>query len=174
MCAGTSLATLVAMRLSTQMRVRARRAIRGAVDGVVATLPMTMVMFGAKQLGLLGELPPRKITKSLLHRAGSRPDPIVTDLLASVNHLAFGAGCGAVYGAMAPRTKIATGAAPGIAYGLGVWLASYQGWVPLAGIMPPVSKDFRIGRPTSMAIAHVVFGGVLGMLTARRRRATHG
>lgn len=148
--------------------------MRGALDGFLATLPMTAAMFGAQQLGLLGEVPPRKITKALAHRLGARPSSTTTSALAALNHLAFGAGCGALYGMVAPRTRVATGALPGIGYGLGVWLASYQGWVPAVGIMPPVSRDHRLGRPSTMAIAHVIFGSVLGMLTARRRRAVRG
>lgn len=162
------------MRTSTRLSVRARRALRGALDGFVATLPMTAFMWSARQLGLLGELPPRKITKSFLHRLGARPEHETTSALTAMNHLAFGAGAGALYAAVAPRTRVAIGALPGIGYALGVWLASYQGWVPAAGIMPPVSRDHRFGRPTSMALAHVVYGGVLGMLTARRRRGVRG
>jgi hypothetical protein len=155
----------------SKMRLRARRAIRGAVDGFVATLPLTAVMFGAQRLGLLGRLPPSKITRHFLHRLGARPDSEFASVLTALNHLAFGAGAGALYGAVAPRTSVPVGAVPGIGYGLGVWLASYQGWVPMAGIMPPASRDHRLGRPSTMAIAHVVFGAVLGMLTARRRLA---
>lgn len=159
-------------RLMTQARVRARRALRGAFDGFVATLPMTAAMFAAQRLGLLGELPPRKITKTLLDRLGVHRKRETTDLATAIHHLGFGAACGAVYGLFAPRTKVATGALPGIGYALGVWGASYQGWVPAVGIMPPISKDYP-GRAEAMAVAHVIFGGVLGMLTARRRRAIH-
>lgn len=148
--------------------MRARRAIRGALDGFIATVPMTAVMFGAQRLGLLGELPPKKITRKALDALHVGRTRETTKALTGVNHLAFGAGCGALYAMFAPGTRVATGALPGITYALGVWLGSYQGWVPAAGIMPPISRDYP-GRARTMAFAHVVFGGVLGMLTARRK-----
>ena len=47
-----------------------------------------------------------------------------------------------------------------------VWIASYVGWVPAAGLMPRPSRD-RPGRPTSMVLAHWIFGGTLGFLGTR-------
>jgi hypothetical protein len=54
----------------------------------------------------------------------------------------------------------------GVAFGSGVWLVSYMGWVPWLQIMPPAHED-RPGRPQTMLAAHWVYGGVLGALSGR-------
>jgi len=40
---------------------------------------------------------------------------------------------------------------------------NYAGWIPKVGIMPPPSRD-RMGRPTSMILAHVVYGATLAAI----------
>lgn len=151
-----------------------RKVIGGAVHGVLATVPMTITMFGARRLGLMRELPPKTITNAALDAADVDAPERDANALAGVAHLAYGAGCGALYAAIAPRSRVSTGAVLGMTFGTVVWFASYQGWVPAVGIMPPASRD-RPGRPATMFIAHLVFGATLGALLAhhasRRRRA---
>ncbi|HEY3495310.1 MAG TPA: SDR family oxidoreductase, partial [Polyangiaceae bacterium] len=53
--------------------------------------------------------------------------------------------------------------------GMLVWAANYAGWLPKAGLMPRPSLD-RLGRPTIMVAAHLVFGHVLAAALRRRRR----
>jgi NAD(P)-dependent dehydrogenase (short-subunit alcohol dehydrogenase family) len=48
----------------------------------------------------------------------------------------------------------------GLLYGLGVWAVNYAGILPALGLMPPARHD-RLGRPTSMLAAHLVFGAAL-------------
>jgi len=43
----------------------------------------------------------------------------------------------------------------------------YMGGLPALGIMPRADRD-RPGRPQSMALAHIVYGGVLAALLRRR------
>lgn len=151
------------------MRVSAGTMAQGAIDGVLATAPMTALMVGARWSGALRELPPQTITTALLDRASVDPSPPTTSMLAAANHLAYGAACGALYAAGARTTTWTGGTLLGIAFGAAVWLASYQGWVPAAGILPPASRD-RPGRPAAMLAAHAAFGAVLGALTTWRRR----
>jgi hypothetical protein len=141
----------------------------GACAGVGASVPMSAVMLVAQRLGLMGQQPPEKITEAAASRAGNTSRRETTTHAASVvAHLGFGAAAGAVYGVARERLPRAwPGAATGVAYGLAVWAASYQGWVPALGIMPAASRD-RPGRPASMATAHVVFGLALDRLLARR------
>jgi len=56
----------------------------------------------------------------------------------------------------------------GAAYGLAVWFASYEGWVPKLGALPHAHRD-RWDRQAMMIGAHVAFGAVLGAIAARPR-----
>ena len=47
--------------------------MRGALAGAVATVPMTAVFMAAEKTGLMGEIPPKHITRDLLRYAGARP-----------------------------------------------------------------------------------------------------
>ena len=147
----------------------------GAVAGSVATGAMSAVMFGAKRLGLMGQMPPEKITARFLDRLGwtSRSGP-TQDLLATIVHVGFGAAAGSLFAILERRYRPpAPPVLAGIVFATGVWLVSYQGWVPALGIMAPPSRD-RPGRPQSMLVAHLVFGAVLGALlggSPRERRS---
>jgi hypothetical protein len=55
----------------------------------------------------------------------------------------------------------------GAVFGSMVWAASYMGWVPALGIMPPAHRD-RPDRPWSMLTAHWIYGATLGLRTAAR------
>ena len=67
------------------------------------------------------------------------------------------------------RRSAPIAAAIGALYATGIWLVSYQGWVPALGIMPPASRDRR-GRVATMLVAHWVYGAVLGVLATVLRR----
>jgi hypothetical protein len=166
-----------AVHRSQRMNKRALigRVIAGSVEGAIATLPHTAVMFAARHAGMLGKLPPEKITDAMLDAADADTTETTSNVVASVAHVGFGAGCGALYELIAPDTTIVRGAALGVAFATAVWVASYQGWVPAAGIMPPISRDAR-GRVAAMLGAHVAFGAALGALVAWRgsRRGRRG
>lgn len=150
---------------------------RGFASGVAATAAMSVVMFAAQKAGLTGRLPPSKITDAMLSFARVRPfvPSPARKALAAANHLAFGGVSGALFGLghalltrpREPRVRAPRGAgvAAGIAFGTTVWALSYAGWVPALGIMRSPKND-RAGRPTSMLIAHWVYGAVLAKLMA--------
>lgn len=153
--------------------VAARGLVRGMAGGVIATAAMSALMLGAQKAGLMGQMPPTKITNSMLGALGIRrktPEP-AKKALAVLTHFAFGGACGALFGAasavahersrsspLARDPRLATLA--GVLYGSAIWATSYAGWVPAFGIMPRPEND-RPGRPTSMVLAHWVFGAVL-------------
>lgn len=147
-----------------------RDAAAGAAAGVVATVPMSGLMLAAQKAGLVGKQPPKRITEAALDAAGVQGrTEREEDALSALAHLAFGAGAGALFGvgaralpARAPRVPA------GVAFGLLVWLASYAGWVPALGVLPPPGRD-RPGRPVTMVLAHVVYGAVLGALHHKGR-----
>lgn len=145
-------------------------AAAGAAAGTVATLPMSALMLLAQRLGLMGVQPPRRITDAALDTVGARAPERARRALTALDHLAYGAGTGAVFAVVqravpraVPRPLL------GAAHGLLVWAVSYAGWVPAAGIMPPAHRD-RADRQSTMVAAHLVYGSVLGALTARLLR----
>lgn len=163
---------------SRSVRTAAAGLGRGLAAGIVATGAMSAVMFAAQKSGLLGQMPPQKITDALLGSLGIRrqtPEP-ARKALATLNHMAFGGACGALFGlaheVVRGRARTSSGFAArhapllaGLAYGTAIWAVAYAGWVPALGIMARPKHD-RPGRPTSMVLAHWVFGGVLGKLVA--------
>lgn len=136
------------------------RVIAGAVAGTVATFPMSGAMAMASRGHLLGEPPPRKITRAALERvaprAVSREVPL--DVATAAAHLGFGAAMGALYAVVLGGRRPSV--VSGVVFGTAVWAVSYAGWVPAAGIMPAPSDD-RPGRPSSMLVSHWVFGAAL-------------
>ena len=147
----------------------ATRLLRGAAAGAVATIPMSVVMLGAGRLGLMGEQPPEAITKEAVADAtGIEPHGASSDLLASLAHLAFGAASGVLHAAL-PRSPRVPAPVAGMALALGIWSASYQGWVPRFGALPHADYD-RKDRVAVMISAHLIFGAVLGTLEQRWSR----
>jgi len=147
---------------------RLRSTAIGALGGAVATFAMSAVMMMEKELGLLGEPPPRKIVRSLRRRAGilgtSRDVENAVSLLA---HWGFGIATGALFGWLhRSRRGTARSSLLGAGYGAAVWAANYNGWIPAARIMRPPHRD-RPARPASMVAAHLIFGGVLGAFVER-------
>lgn len=142
------------------------RFLRGAIAGAVATAPMSAVMIGAKQFGLIGELPPEKITANFLKRTPISPSEEHQDSLATALHFGFGSAAGALFGVIAPKRLIAR-IPLGMTYGAAIWGVSYMGWIPAFGIMPHAARDRR-DRQMVMLAGHVVYGTALALLVGRR------
>ncbi|MBA2316489.1 MAG: Fic family protein [Euzebyales bacterium] len=147
-----------------------RRAIAGGLAGSGATVVMSAFMWAAQRLGVMGEQPPRRITRGTLRRGGVRPrDGDTERALSSAAHLGFGATSGALYAVVAPRTLRGwRRLGLGVGYGLTVWAVGYKGLLPAARLMPEPEHD-RPGRPTAMIAAHVVYGAALAALLRRER-----
>lgn len=145
-----------------------RTAVQGLVTGAVATVPMSAVMLVAGRTGAMGTQPPEQVTEKAMDAAGvddaSESEQNVT---ASIAHLAFGAGGGAAFALLQRRLRLPVPTVvQGVGFGLAVWAASYQGWIPALRILPPADDD-RPGRRRAMIAAHIVYGGVLGAAEAR-------
>ncbi len=133
----------------------------GAISGIVATAAMTLAM-NALYRRLPREerypLPPAEITAEVARRAGlPRQSTVETTQLA---HFAYGAAAGALYGAVKGpgRGNVAEGAA----YGVGVWTASYLGWIPAVRILKPATRH-PLRRNALMLAVHLVWGGSLAL-----------
>lgn len=133
-------------------------AVRGAVVGLAATAAMSAFLVGAQRAGLLGKQPPRIIVESLapeLPEEESRPTSVAA-------HFGYGVAGGVAYRVL--TRFLPGGTLSGAVFGLGIWAASYEGWLPALGILPPAHRD-RPGRRWTMLAAHIVYGTVLGKLT---------
>ena len=144
------------------------RSLAGAAAGLTATGPMTLVMAAGKtQLPPEDQypLPPRRVTVRAAEKVGLHDDMTEAEkqVATGVAHFGYGAGAGALYGAVSPLLPFGP-VLNGVAYGLGVWTGSYLGLLPALDLHPPATRE-PPGRNALMIGAHVVWGAVLGLLT---------
>ena len=144
----------------------------GTVAGVGATIAMSGGMAIAQQLGLLGEQPPKLISRQLLDAVGIHDrDDEMENALAVLAHVGFGSVIGSLFAVLHRRLNLpGTPAAQGIIFASLVWIASYQGLLPALGTMP-APEDDRPGRPATMLASHWVYGAMLGAIMSRRPAA---
>ena len=146
--------------------------LEGAISGVLGTLSMSAVMLAARRAGLVGQLPPERITEAGLDAAGQPRSKEVQDALAVILHLLFGAFLGSFFGLLHCRSRVPLGTAlQGIVYGLLVWSVNYKGWIPALSILPPPERD-RPDRTLIVALAHAVYGWTTATVVDARERRT--
>jgi hypothetical protein len=125
----------------------------GALAGFAATLPMTCAMRRMHErlpVRELYPLPPRELAEDL-PRFGLR-----TSTATLLHHFLYGAGAGSALAALSARRDAGTGAV----FGVGIWVASYLGWIPAIGILRP-GTDHPVRRNGLMLVAHLVWGACL-------------
>jgi len=137
----------------------------GAIAGIGATLVMSIPMLLARRMGYVPSLPPETIVAQFGYGSAERPGTPLNQVLAAGAHLGFGAGCGALLEAAMSKLKVEQKQWPvlGMLYALGVWGASYMGWIPSFGILPPPHDDHP-HRAKLMVVTHLIFGLTLGSL----------
>lgn len=148
----------------------------GMLAGLIATVPMTAVMFGLYPLlprEEQYELPPEQITKVTAEKAGigKSKNETVNEIATGIAHFGYGAAVGALYPPLAKRTPLPPLTA-GLVYGFLVWFGSYQGWLPQANILPPATR-LPMRRNLLMIAAHLVWGAAMAAIAyrwARERR----
>ena len=146
-----------------------RNVLAGAAAGVVATVPMTLVMETLHER-LQGEvqrpLPPREIAEAIAVKCGVHADLSEREMqnLTLALHVGYAALTGAAFSTFVPR-RTTMGAAVGALFGLGVWATSYLGWLPLAGVRQPITYD-PVARTGLMIAAHVAWGAAAGLILA--------
>lgn len=151
------------------MSQRMRHCLAGGIAGLLATIPMTVVMIAGKRLlprRSQDPLPPVQITQNALRavRVDGEVSRAQEVALSIVNHFGFGASTGTLYGSLCPPRSVATALTSGCIYGLGVWSCSYLGWLPALGLYRSAVKD-TFERNTLMITAHPVWGAGLGLAT---------
>lgn len=140
------------------------RVLIGALAGIVATGPMTVVMILLHRRLPARErypLPPREITMKLARKAGiaGELDSQSRGAATLLAHFGYGAACGAVYVASAERASVSP-ATKGPLFGLLVWATSYLGLLPGAGILSSATEH-PARRNALMVFAHLVWGAAL-------------
>jgi hypothetical protein len=138
------------------------RIILGALAGLAATAPMTLAMkLMHEQLPPEEKypLPPRQVAEGLAEVAGVNEHLDEEDREAATwaSHFAYGAACGALYGAVSGGALGRHAALSGAGFGAAVWAGSYLGWLPAAGILTPATEH-PPRRNALMIAAHVVWG----------------
>jgi hypothetical protein len=132
----------------------------GAACGLVATIVMSGGFLAAQRAGTIDKLPPRLIVERFFPKLPERPARV----LATVAHLAYGMAAGSVFGVLRASSRPA-----GVAYGVAIWAASYEAWVPAARVLPPAHRDNR-SRALTILGAHVLYGAALAAARAPRTR----
>lgn len=134
------------------------RLLIGAIAGVAGTMAMTMAMRRLHERLPEQErypLTPREIVDSTAAKAEVELAGEPAEDATVAAHFAYGAACGALLAALNPRM----GARSGAAAGVGIWLASYMGWIPAAGILKPATEH-PPRRNALMIGVHLVWGAV--------------
>lgn len=148
--------------------------ISGAIAGFIATIPMTLAMKAMHEQLPAEEkypLPPRLIVENAEEAAGVEEEIDEKDehRLTLASHFAYGTATGALYGAAMNSLGKEPTAINGVAYGLGVWTASYLGLLPAVGLLAPATEH-PARRNALMIAAHVVWGASLGAAANRLGR----
>src|SRR5207249_1958739 len=143
-----------------------RRAVEGAVAGVVGTAVQTATRLGAERAGLVSKRPRTlsahsEVVGRLRALTGRKPWGREHETAATIAHYAFGAGAGALYAVVAPRRGRPLS---GVVYSMLIWATSHLKVLPWLRLVPPPSRD-DTRRQVVMAVDHVVYGVTLdGML----------
>src|SRR5688500_16069391 len=159
------------------------RILSGALAGLAATAPMSLAMkLMHEQLPREEQypLPPREIAEEVAEKAGvvEHMDEGQRQAATWASHFAYGAACGALYGALSGEGADERPVLAGAGFGLAVWAGSYLGWLPAAGILAPATKH-PARRNALMIAAHLVWGATAGLAVERlsddsRRTAREG
>jgi hypothetical protein len=139
----------------------------GARAGMAATGAMTWPMVATRLAGGVSEIEPDVVGRGLLRRMGKEPPRLVERMVVGAAHSAYGASAGALFALVVPARVVTV--PRGVAFGLALGAAGYQGWVPALGILPPLTEA-SAGRRFSVVSSHVVFGAVLALSYRRRAR----
>lgn len=139
----------------------------GAAAGFAATVPMTVIMKILHANLPKDEdypLPPREIIDETARRVELHNElsEEAKTALAFAGHFAYGTVTGSLYPVLVSNPNPINGAV----YGLGVWGASYLGWLPAAGILGSATKH-PARRVALMVAAHLVWGATVGAIAQK-------
>ena len=134
--------------------------LHAAARGAVGAMAMTGMRVITTELGLVEQTPPQAVARqrargmrALLRRAPRKQ----RRGLIETAHWAFGAGGGAVFGALPHALRRRLWAGP--VYGLAVWLGFEMGIAPALGLSQ--AKRARLVDRLALAADHLLYGLVL-------------
>ncbi len=134
--------------------------VHGATRGVVGAMAMTGMRVVTTELGLVEQTPPQAIARQRsrglrrMLRLAPRGDRLG---LIEAAHWAFGAGSGAMFGALPDTFRRRRWAGP--VYGLVVWVGFELGIAPALGLSQ--AKRLRPADRLALAADHLLYGMVL-------------
>jgi uncharacterized membrane protein YagU involved in acid resistance len=145
---------------------------RGALAGLAATVPMTVMIGAGRAAGLVGTPPPVEITENVAEQAGEQPDRQSPEFQAAwlAAHAGYGAACGVIFAAIRPvlpRSDLVAG----LLFGGAVWGVSYINLMPSLNLYPAAQDDSN-QRQVVMITAHAVFGTALAGIEHSLRAET--
>ncbi|MHB1416994.1 MAG: hypothetical protein ACYC1C_17235 [Chloroflexota bacterium] len=143
--------------------------VGGMIGGLIGAMAMVPMMQMMKAMGLTREVFPKVVTRGLAERAGleqAAQEPLLAPL-AYASHLLYGAGLGAVFGAI-QRTWHLTTFPFAPLFGLFSYVIGFMGWLPALGIIPPLWRQQQPAGVMRM-MGHIFYGLVLGMVFSRDR-----
>lgn len=139
-----------------------KRAARGALAGLFATLALSGLRGVLSRAGLVHETAPEQVVRRLeeLGLLDGWPQP-ARRALAAAAHLSYGTGLGAFMGALRRlRGGPAEEASVGAALGVLSWGAGWASWLPLAGVHLPPWKQRTPQGPAPPARPRLLRGSV--------------
>ena len=140
-----------------------KRALRGALGGLGATVVLTGLREVWSRMGLVFETAPMQAVDRLEEVVGDL-SPAGRRVLTVFAHFAYGAGTGTAFGLLRRETGTPTEeAAVGSALGILAWGAGWSSWLPLTGVHSPpwAQKTPKVLLPV---VDHAVFGAAWGLL----------
>jgi hypothetical protein len=151
-----------------------KQILTGAASGLLATFPMTVVMYILQRLMPVERyksLAPKKITVRFARKVGLEKHlgRKQRNALATLSHFGYGAAAGAIYAPMTADLQ-SSPIVKGAIFGFAVWAGSYRGWLPAVNIWKPRLESSK--RRTVMIAAHLVWGAALGVLVDRFEQRT--
>lgn len=156
-----------------------RAALMGALAGVAGGAAMALMrMTVAERMPERmrpGEFVPKEAVEWAEERAGwpdalSEPAEMRAGMAA---HLGYSALTGSLYGLARPLTERLPVPLAGAMFGLAVWGASFEGWMPAIGIMERTTEK-PVAKWTAPLMGHMVYGVVTALVLERieRQQAT--
>lgn len=139
-----------------------------ALAGLVASIPMGLIMIGLNRVLSTRAEPPKLITKRLANRFGLGKTVRRGkrwDMTTWAAHLGYGAAAASLY-PLLTRVLPIPSILRGMVYAMGVWAASYMGWLPAANILPPANRQ-PARRNVVMILSHLLWGSLIGLLDPR-------
>jgi hypothetical protein len=154
--------------VSGEERSRGAEVAHAAVRGAVAAMAMTGMRAFTVDLGLVEETPPNAILKKKARGLIRQVPRARRRAAVELAHWAYGAGGGAVFGALPDGLRRKRWAGP--AYGFGVWVGFEAVIAPTLGLSQ--ARQLRAAERLALASDHLLYGLVLSELRARPQEAT--